>query len=209
MRRGWLYGLVCTVFASVSIGYGSAVNAVVLDDDCECRSGWQSSRTYVHCPSPDRGPRDCPLNRVIDEQANPYCDRSLSMPPIVITETLIRNWIWSSELMCEGLNWPSNTPITVRIPAVGVSPCAVARRIVVYFPNCYVEAYVCSDPQKETKRLYRECIPRPVIEYGRIEGCVCPHPVQIVVIDEGIIDPYPVDPVSDGIGVPGTRKILL
>jgi hypothetical protein len=203
MRRGWLYGLVCTVLVSTQSSYARSVNAGALGDECECRSGWQRNRTYVHCPLPDRGPRDCPPYRPIDREANPYCDRSLSLPPITINETIFRNWIWSTELECETLSWPSNESITIRIPAVGVSPCTIAERIVIYNSNCYVEAYVCSDPQKETRRLYRECFPMPSVRFGRIEGCVCPHPAGVVIIDEGIVNVYPLPSID----VPGIRKL--
>jgi hypothetical protein len=208
MRRGWLYGLVCTVLVSTQSSYARSVNAGALGDECECRSGWQRNRTYVHCPLPDRGPRDCPSDKLIDREANPNCDRSLYLPPRTINETIFRNWIWSTELECEALSWPSDESITIRIPAVGVLPCTVAERTVTYDSNCYVEAYVCSDPQKETRRLYRECFPEPDVRFGRIEGCVCPHPAGVVIIDEGIVSVYPI-PVDDSIGVPGIRKISL
>ena len=142
MRRGWLYGLVCTVLVSTQSSYARSVNAGALGDECECRLGWQRNRTYVHCPLPDRGPRDCPSDRLIDRKANPNCDRSLSLPPTTINGTIFRNWIWSTELECEALSWPSDESITIRIPAVEVLPCTVAERTVTYDSICYVEAVV-------------------------------------------------------------------
>ena len=82
MRRGWLYGLVCTVLVSTQSSYARSVNAGALGDECECRSGWQRNRTYVHCPLPDRGPRDCPSDRLIVSVYPIPVDDSIGVPGI-------------------------------------------------------------------------------------------------------------------------------
>lgn len=47
MRRGWLYGLVCTVLVSAHSGYASSVNAGVLGSACAKTTTPQPSSTIV------------------------------------------------------------------------------------------------------------------------------------------------------------------
>jgi len=186
MRRGWLYGLVCAVFVSASIGYGSSVNAVVLDDDCECSSGWQAGpRMVILCPPYLGG---CPRKRTVHSIENSSCNMSLLEPAMIVRERIYRDWEYLSDLECNSLGWPADSEVVpIYFPPVGVGPCAFVHRVVKWNMECFALEYFCEDPEKSTARVYKECRPVADMEFGVLPDCECPYDPVVAVPEYGVI----------------------
>lgn len=191
----WQMGMWIAVLVVSASSCAFATGLQDTSDDCDCRLSWQPiPRETVLCPPGNERLPECRPPMEVGSISNPHCDRSLILPGGVITTSITRNWIWTTDTKCGSLNWPPDSEqVCVSLPSVGVGPCAWARRIIVWQEECFRQGYRCSDPEKVTMRFYKECRPVVDVQFGQLPDCECPHdPVVVVIEDEFIIRIIPV-----------------